>query len=54
MEFDVLLYSEVACNLLAVLLGGDQGVAVGPGVSVEEDERPFVLIDDVLREPDLP
>jgi hypothetical protein len=37
-----------------VLLGGNQGVAVGPGISVEEDERPVVLVDDVLKEPDLP
>src|SRR5215217_6443770 len=54
LEVFVLLHSELAGHLLAVLLGGDQGVAVGPGVSVEEGDGPVVLVDDVLGELNLP
>jgi hypothetical protein len=37
-----------------VLLGGNQGVAIGPRVAVEKHEGSFVFVDDVLREPDVP
>ena len=54
LKVQVLLHHEVPGHLFAVLFGGDEGVAVGPGVAVEEDKSPLVLVDDVLGETDVP
>jgi hypothetical protein len=36
-----------------VLLGGNQGAAVGPRVALEKHEGSFVFVDDVLRVADV-
>lgn len=48
LEVEVLLHREVPANLLAVLLGGNQSVAIGLGVGVEEGNDAVVLVDEVL------
>ena len=49
----VLRHGEAAGHLLAMLLGSDEGVGVGPRVTIEEGDGPIVLVDDVLGEPDI-
>jgi hypothetical protein len=48
LEVEVLLHREVPANLLAVLLGGNQSVAIGLGIGVEEGNDAVVLVDEVL------
>ena len=50
LETDVLVLSEVACNLLEVCSGRHQSVPVHAGVCVEEGDGNFVLVHHVMWE----
>src|SRR6266536_742183 len=44
----MLVTAEIACDLLAVLLGCDEDIAVQCRVAVEEGDGPLVLVDNVM------